>query len=769
MAAEASQLQPEAAPQETPKEAPAQETPAPEPAPEHWTKKPFEGGSLGAAEDLAELRGMGNVMGEKASEETQKFDEETKSWWGRAKGRLFRKKEGTPQAELTPAAAKGEAEILMEIEKADATFANFRKEMAQIMASGDEAQLRVLEGNLQRASDQLMEEVGEEGKKMSNEERKAWKQALDGKGQPEMSKTGAQLNYVTKRLADVRAKLNGGTPVKAEAPAAASAPETPAEQPAPAPEATQAEKDLDEDIARGVAEFEAEQAAAKAAQVPPAPVPSLNEVLTGIPDEELAKRWKPTNIEPETPEETPEVPPQKPDFKDADREELMKATAGKPGEKMVDEYLKLRRLTEDAHGTIVGRSFDPLKGEIRLTYEDGSEYRKYSTGTVLRVMPGGLQETVPSLPESKEEALAKRMQEMAARVDASMEKEEAAVGQAPIAGEIESKPAAPEPAPEPTVIVAEEPPQPAAPSREPVLATHLDHLGQDEQGNPTEAETPPQPEAPAPSPEKPNPYDKASLLSLEEDVAGWEEDQAQNPDPKTVERIAQLKDSIARRNTPEGLKAEVANLERYIAKTRKKLDAESPEDAENLFTQFADGEHYARGEGSKKDDYTETLREALANGSDPELTAAFEGYRKKQRQNDEQRLDSFKRQKETLERRLMPPTAAAEEQPAEPVTEPIAEASPEKQEAGLSKLEAKMDAAAAEIIKMMPEEAKSPNTFRAKVGKLPTKKILEAYVASGAVTEAEAKEIDGELKVAGEELNEFRKKLALAAQKKLKG
>ena len=49
------------------------------------------------------------------------------------------------------------------------------------------------------------------------------------------------------------------------------------------------------------------------------------------------------------------------------------------------------------------------------------------------------------------------------------------------------------------------------------------------------------------------------------------------------------------------------------------------------------------------------------------------------------------------------------------------------------------------------------------------RRAAEAYVASGAVTEAEAKYIDGEIKVAGEELNEFRKKLALAAQKKLKG
>src|SRR5690349_12954467 len=114
MAAEAAKIQPEAAPQE----APAAPQEAAAPVVEDWKKKSFEGGSLRAAENAAEARGL-EKLGIEASAETQKFGEETKSFWGRAKERLFGKKE--------TGAVKGEAEIMAEIEKSNAAYAQFKQ------------------------------------------------------------------------------------------------------------------------------------------------------------------------------------------------------------------------------------------------------------------------------------------------------------------------------------------------------------------------------------------------------------------------------------------------------------------------------------------------------------------------------------------------------------------------------------------------------------------------------------------------------------------
>lgn len=200
MAVEAANIQPEAAPQEAPPE--AQQTP---PA-EHWTKKPFEGGSLGAAEKAAEMRGLGKELDQQAEAEAGKFGEETKSWWGRAKERLFKKKEGGG-AETAPASVKGEAEILLEIEKADAVFKEFRKKAAEIMVSGDEAGLRMLERSLSKTYDELAPQVAAEGAADAG----AMKQALKTGEMPQTTETGAKLNYVAKRLADVRGKLNAVT------------------------------------------------------------------------------------------------------------------------------------------------------------------------------------------------------------------------------------------------------------------------------------------------------------------------------------------------------------------------------------------------------------------------------------------------------------------------------------------------------------------------------------------------------------------------------
>jgi len=268
-----------------------------------------------AQEGMAKLNEMGKNLNLQAEAGAQEFKQETKSVWERIKGRFSRK----GGAEAAP--VKGDAEILMEIEKADSTFREFRKEMARIMAHGGEAELRVLERNLSAAYDELAPKVAEEGEK----DPKAMKQALKDQESPQATETGAKLNYVTKRLADVRAKLAG-----------------------------EGATGSTEQLAAANAAYEKQAAAESKA--------------------------------------------------DRDRSELEKASAGKPGEKMVAEYLAVRDLKADKYGPIAARAFDPIKGEIRLTYEDGSQLRRYASGQVLRVLPGGKIEEVKPEAQIVEDA-----------------------------------------------------------------------------------------------------------------------------------------------------------------------------------------------------------------------------------------------------------------------------------------------------------------------------------------------------------------------------
>ena len=113
------------------------------------------------------------------------------------------------------------------------------------------------------------------------------------------------------------------------------------------------------------------------------------------------------------------------------------------------------------------------------------------------------------------------------------------------------------------------------------------------------------------------------------------------------------------------------------------------------------------------------------------------------------------------------PPGVPESLPAEtPVEEP--EPAPEKKESAFDKLEAKLDDAAAEIMKM-PEAAESPKTFPTKIAKLPADKFLEAFKAVGAVSEGEAKDLAEQFKLDSEGFDALRKKLSLAVRKKLKG
>ncbi|GEM_PF-4745083 len=472
MAAEAAKIQPEPAQQETPTE-PVQEAPQAETA-EHWTKKPFEGGSLAAAEKAAEMRGLGKEMEEKAEAETGKFEEETKSFWGRVKGRLFRKKEGEAEAPV-----KGEAEILAEIEKADAVFANFRQEMARIMASGGEAELRALEGSLSAAYDQLAPQVAAEGAGEAD----AMKRALKTGKMPQMTETGAKLNYVAKGLAEVRAKLNGG-----------AAPEAPARKPEPA-----------------AAEMPAPRNETPAPQEAPQEAP--------------AEASQPTveTVEAPAPVET-----------SPDRELLLKQSAGKPGEKLVDEYLKLKDVGSDAFGVIVGKSFDPIKGEIRLKYEDGGQLRTYASGMKLRIHPGGRVEELkdaPAAAATPEAPPEEGTEESPILLTPEMK---TASVEGVVSGETESRP---EPAPvaeEPSVIVeapkpsvmktseqspvasgeieAPKPPKPKTPQEDypnlpkPLPGSRPPGVPQPmPEPVPESVETPSAPEAPAPPAETPKP------------------------------------------------------------------------------------------------------------------------------------------------------------------------------------------------------------------------------------------------------------------------
>ncbi len=317
-----------------------------------------------AEEGMARVNELGKNLDLQAEAGAKEFKEETKSVWSRMKERLFKKKDGGP--------VKGEAEILAEIEKADAVFANFRKEMARIMAHGGEAELRALEGSLSAAYDQLAPKVAAEGA----EESAAMKKALKTGEMPQVTETGAKLNYINKRLADVREKLAGGKFGSTEALAAANAAaqeQAAAEAPAPTAEAPQ----------------EAPAPKAEAPEAKPSP-----EARLAADREFLLKGGK---------------------LKDGT---VVKGAEGLPGERMIDDYLKVRDLDADSYGEIVGKSFDPVKGEIRLTYEDGGQLRSYASGMKLRVHPGGKVEEINARKE--------RIAEMGARVDAAMAAEDAA-------------------------------------------------------------------------------------------------------------------------------------------------------------------------------------------------------------------------------------------------------------------------------------------------------------------------------------------------------
>lgn len=417
----APQLAPGPEAEQPPAPAPAQETPKPSSLNEVLTGAPApvspeslrETETRLAQEGMAKVNEMGKNLNLQAEAGAQEFKQETKSVWERIKGR-FSKKEG---AEAAP--VKGETEILQEIEKADATFREFRNEMARIMAHGGESDLRVLESNLSAAYEQLAPQVATEGAAES----KAMKKALKTGEMPQATETGTKLNYVAKRLADVRAKLASGATGSAEALAAANA-------------AYQ------------------EQASAPAPAESPTPVAEAPQA------------------------ETAPAEPKKVETKaDRDRSELEKASVGRPGAKLVDEYLKVRDIKSDKYGNIAARAFDPVKGEIRLTYEDGSQLRRYATGLTLRILPGGkVEEVKPEAQiveeaESEEEIFdaaekarliaegdkARRIAEMGKRVDAAMEAEdEAAASEGVTSGVTESKPEPAAAAQEESVIVSPE-------------------------------------------------------------------------------------------------------------------------------------------------------------------------------------------------------------------------------------------------------------------------------------------------------------------------
>ena len=389
-----------------------------------------------AREGMAKINEMGKNLNLQAEAGAQEFKQETKSLWGRVKDRMFGKKEAAP--------IKGEADVLKEIEKADAVYAEFKKKYEEVMATGDEAALRGMESSLSQAYEQLAPKVAEEGAAES----KQWKQALKTGEMPQITEAGAKLNDVTRRLMEVRGKLNGAPAANAEAapsaaPAAPDTREQPPVPPAPPEAANPLKKDFGEcglagaeaaALERGRAKLESAPATSPAAEQAPAPKPA------------------PAAEKPAAP---PEAAPENPD--QAERAEYEKMAAGTPGEKMVGEYLRLKKLKADQYGRIVGQSFDSRKGEIRLTYEDGSQFRKYATGMMLRILPGGKVEEIKAVAVPSPEAAApgKKQEE-----DQSVDIDVSDLGETPVegvvSGEIEAKPEAPEPAREPSVVVESE-------------------------------------------------------------------------------------------------------------------------------------------------------------------------------------------------------------------------------------------------------------------------------------------------------------------------
>lgn len=229
MAEPARELEQAPAPQEAPKQdAPASlnEALAGQPSPEtpetlreHEARKAEEG--------MAKLNEMGKNMNLEAEHGAQEFKQSTESWWGRVKG--FFKKEKAP--------AQDESAIMLELEKSNAVYAEFKRKYDEILASGDEKGLKAIERDLSQTFDVLAKEVAAEGASDGKAMRKALKT-----GEVPMSETGAKLNDVTRRLQEVRSRLGGGS--APEAPSE-EAPETPAQEPAAAAKAEKAPDDPD--------------------------------------------------------------------------------------------------------------------------------------------------------------------------------------------------------------------------------------------------------------------------------------------------------------------------------------------------------------------------------------------------------------------------------------------------------------------------------------------------------------------------------------------
>ncbi|MEK7545442.1 MAG: hypothetical protein AAB554_00020 [Patescibacteria group bacterium] len=288
-------------------------------------------------EGMAKLNEMGKNLNVQAEASAQEFGEKTKSWWNRAKG-IFKKKEAE--------AVKGEAEILSEIEKADAVFAEFRKKAAEIMASGDADGLRMLERSLSKSYDELAPKVAAE----VAAEASAMKRALKTGEMPPITEAGAKLNYVAKRLSEVRGRMSGGAAPAPEAAPARPAAEQPKGQPAEAPKAEAApEIDGRESLLKGRA---------------------LNDGTT------------------------------------------VKGFEGTPAAAMVDTYIERTKQvgTTDRHGEIVGVGIGSRKtrdgsseGAVTTKYDDGKERVETSSGRELIGMPGGLMKDVKPQAQIVEE------------------------------------------------------------------------------------------------------------------------------------------------------------------------------------------------------------------------------------------------------------------------------------------------------------------------------------------------------------------------------
>lgn len=331
--------------------------------------KSVETHRLPSREQVEALNAMGKDLDLQAERGAEQFKDDTKGWWDRAKG-FFKKAEP----------AKGEEEILKELEKADAVYADFKKKYEAIIASGDAESLRGMESSLSQAYEQLAPQVAAE----------------KGAG---MTEAGAKLNDVTRRLTEVRAKLKDAPPASAVA----------QEAPATAPSAPMSLNEVltgQEAVPQSLSEREAAQAEAGAS--------ALNEAGKDM--------HGPAPKEPEpVPEPAPAPKPLTPaqaerkreaarDDKFAKMREDLLATPGikgTPAEALVEDYLTILRhgTIKDADGVATNLSFDAQNGMIKIAYENGLQVRKYASGLILRVEPGGKVEKIPTEPKRENQAV----------------------------------------------------------------------------------------------------------------------------------------------------------------------------------------------------------------------------------------------------------------------------------------------------------------------------------------------------------------------------